>query len=262
MISKNSLNPHCKHRWEKFFSGRDYRLDKCVLCGIIQTVSKKKTIREYSETDIEEAVKIYWTRGDEWRQFSRDFLRFLPKKKGRLLDVGCGSGWTVAEENRRGHRACGIDLSKGMVSFGKKRIDKNLTAVSLQDFNPSEKFDYVTMNHVFEHFPDLTECLQKIRKLLKPHGRILIAVPNINSLTFRIFQRRWYPLSPWEHIWQFTPETLAKVIKDEGFLIQKTVVNSMSYNPKNPFKKLGFIGLLGFANFIGFGDQVVILAKK
>ncbi len=261
-ISKKSSELHCQHNWQKFFSIPKCTLEKCTNCGLIRTVSKKKTLNEYSETDIEEAVKLYWLRGEEWRAFSRKFIDNLPTKKGRLLDIGCGSGYVVAEANRRGLIATGIDPSKGMIYFGKKRIDPNLIAIPLEKYHPKDKFDYVTMNHVLEHITELSTCLKQIKSLLKYNGKLMVACPNINSLTFRIFQERWYPLSPWEHIWQFTPETLEMVIKNEGYTIKKRVVNSMSYNPKNPIKKLAFIILTTLANISGYGDQIIIVAQK
>lgn len=258
----NSFKKPCAHNWTIYFTGDGYHLEKCLLCDLIRVVSEKKTLAEYASDDIEEAVKQYWMRGDDWRSFSKKFVDYLPSEKGRLLDIGSGLGWVVAEANKRGFNAWGLDPSKSKVALGKKRVEKHLLAGTIEEYKPTKKFDYITMNHVFEHIPDLTTFLQHVRRLLVKRGWLLIACPNINSLTFRIFRKRWYPMSPREHYWQFTPKTLAQIVRNEGFSVRKIIVNSMSYNPPNPLKKLAFFFLLSFANLVGLGDQIVILAKK
>lgn len=261
-ISKKSSKQQHRHDWKNTFKCDEFSLDKCSSCSLIKTVNKLKTMKEYSETDIEEGVKQFWLHGDEYRSFAKFFIDHLPQKKGKLLDIGCGPGWFVAEANNRMFDAFGIDPSKGMIEFGKKRIDNNLKCVNFQNFNPQEKFSYVTLSHVIEHIPDLSSFLQKIKKVLTKNGHLLLATPNINSLMFKIFKCRWYPMSPKEHVWQFTPETLSNILVEEGFKIEKVTITSMGYNPSNIIKRLIFKLLTGFANLTNQGDQVLILAKN
>lgn len=259
---KKSSNKHCQHKWEKYFVCDSFSLDRCPKCELIKTVNKLKSLKQYSDTDIEEAVKQFWIRGDEYRRFAKIFIDFLPEKKGTLLDIGCGLGWYVAEANVRGHKAIGIDPNKGMISYGKKRVEPNLFAASYETFTSKQKFDYVTLCHVIEHIPDLPALLSKIKTLLKHNGLVLIATPNIDSLMFKIFKCRWYPMLPTEHVWQFTPKALKRILEDEGFKIKKTTITNMDYSPKNKLKKFAFDTANTFANLIEKGDQLVILATK
>lgn len=51
-----------------------------------------------------------------------------------------------------------------------------------EDFNPQNKFDTIVMEHILEHVDQPVELLQRIRKWLAPEGRILLGVPNGNSI--------------------------------------------------------------------------------
>lgn len=261
-ISKNSSKIFCAHKWTGFFLCDGFSLKKCVRCDLIRTENKLKTMKEYSDTTIEEAVKQYWLRGDEYIKFASIFVDKLPSKKGTVLDIGCGLGWVVHEVNKRGYRGKGIDPNKGMTSYGKEKLNVDLKCVEFDKYHTFEKFDYITLSHVIEHIPDLHRLLIKIKSHLKQNGRVLIATPNIDSLMFKIFKCRWYPMSPHEHIWQFTPKTLSKILRYEGYEIEKVTITNMSYNPKNKIKKLIFDIANLFANVTGQGDQIILLARK
>ena len=51
-----------------------------------------------------------------------------------------------------------------------------------EDFNPQIKFDTIIMEHILEHVDQPVELLQRIQKWLAPQGRILLGVPNGNSI--------------------------------------------------------------------------------
>lgn len=67
---------------------------------------------------------------------------------------------------------------------------------------------------------------------------------------------------PTEHVWQFTPKSLKKILEDEGLTIKKITVTNMDYNPQNKIKKLIFDTTNSLANLFGQGDQLVILATN
>jgi len=65
--------------------------------------------------------------------------------------------------------------------------------------------------HVFEHVPRPIETLRHMRDLLKPGGMLFIEVPNTSDLNM------FYDLLLFEHLYHFTPETLAWLLSREGF---------------------------------------------
>ena len=185
----------------------------------------------------------------------------LETKRGKLLDVGCGIGWVVAEAEKRGFEGTGIDSSKVFTDLGKKALRVKLFSKSLEKFQTKEKFDVIILNHVLEHIKDPVKFLQTVKMLLKPGGELLIACPNIRSLIFFLFKERWYGLQPAQHLSQFTPQTISMVVEKSGLVVRNVSTGSLYYNPPG-LKKLAFLFLTNFGALMGLGDQVFVKATK
>jgi SAM-dependent methyltransferase len=78
-------------------------------------------------------------------------------------------------------------------------------------------FDLVTMMHSLEHVHDPLQVLRAARELLVPGGRLVVAVPNIESLPFRWFGSSWFGLDLPRHLTHFTPRTLPLMLRWAGF---------------------------------------------
>lgn len=87
---------------------------------------------------LEEAERQFSTQKIKFQKFARDLLDFLPLSSGKLLDVGCGLGWVVAEANKRGFAAIGIDQAKPFVVTGERRLKVDLRVSDLEHFQTTE----------------------------------------------------------------------------------------------------------------------------
>lgn len=185
---------------------------------------------------------------EDKRRYARDLLNFLPAgTTGSLLDVGCGTEQILVQEaKRRGFEATGIDP---------------LVNTDLEHFRTRRKFDVIVLKHVLEHIANLDSFLSKCFRLLKDGGYLLVACPNIKSLMFFLFRKRWYGLQPDQHLWQFTPELLKAVLERNNFRIVKAKINNLDYQVKG-LKGIIFFFLLTGAQIFSAGDQLVFLAKK
>lgn len=211
--------------------------------------------------DDKEAKKHFQTQSEKFKRYAKEILDHLPVQSGKLLDVGCGLGWAVAEAQRRGFAATGIDQAKPYIQLGRKILKVNLVLSSLENFSTTEKYDVIIMNHVLEHIKYPDQFLKLAHKLLVSGGHLLVVCPNINSLMFWIFKERWYGLQPAQHLWQFTGKSLPALVNKKGFKVNSVIINSLDYQPAD-WKRIIFWLLVKFANIIGFGDQVFVLARK
>ena len=95
----------------------------------------------------------------------------------RILDIGCGTGALLRELSAYGE-ASGIDVSEKAVQYCKER---GLTRVSLGDAAklpfPDASFDIVVILDVLEHIEDDAAGCNEIKRVLKPGGHAIIAVP-------------------------------------------------------------------------------------
>ncbi len=252
-----------QNQQETVLTCQGFQLFRCQNCHQISTDKQVKT--NYPDQSIyqskTESARQLKNEAENFRRYSRELLDLLPMTSGELLDVGCGLGWLVAEAQKRGFVACGIDEAKPFIEVGRKALGVPLSHSSLADYKTKKKFDVIVLKHVLEHIEDPQNFLAKTNSLLKNNGLILVACPNIRSLMFWLFHCRWYGLQPAQHVWQFSPATLVGLIKLQGYKIDKVVTTSLDYQPGG-FKQIAFFLLTNLANWTGLGDQVIIIARK
>ncbi len=264
MLHKNVICPICKsNSWKETFHGNGYILQTSP-CGLTKTRVVDKNQNYPTDAlyeDSSEVKKHYQNQKEGFEQYAQSILNFIPVKSGTLLDVGAGFGWVVNEAKKRGFDSQGIDQSKTYAAFGKKTLQIDLKNVSLQEFKSKEKFDIVVLNHVLEHIAEPVSFLKKINGLLKTDGLLFVACPNIDSLMFTLFKSRWYGLQPYQHIWQFTPDSLERLIESNGFKTDKLQTTNLDYKVSGA-KGFVFSLITTLAPFFRLGDQTFIVVRK
>jgi SAM-dependent methyltransferase len=134
-----------------------------------------------------------------------------------LLDVGCGTGLFLHLAHQAGMKPQGIELSRSAGEYGRVNYGLDIYTGSLESAGlPEESFDIITMSHVLEHLPDPVAALRRLAGALKPGGLLFLSVPNFDSVEARFFGRRWFSLDAPRHLYQFTPDTLSKVLAAAG----------------------------------------------
>ncbi len=155
------------------------------------------------------------------------------KGRGKILDVGCGTGEFLHEMQRRGWQASGIETSTRAAEFAHKNYGLETAAADLLEADfAAEQFDVITFWHVLEHVHDPLATLKIARKILKDDGVILIACPNIESVDARFYSSGWVALDAPRHLSHFTPDTLARAAAEadlEVFKIRPMILDTV-YN--------------------------------
>ena len=62
------------------------------------------------------------------------------------------------------------------------------------------QYDFIMLNHVFEHMDDPVETLQKLYQLLKPNSYLLIRTPVMGTYSWNKYQENWMGLDAPRHI--------------------------------------------------------------
>ncbi len=142
-----------------------------------------------------------------------DLLNRRQPAHGTLLDVGCGPGDFIAQAQQAGWQAYGIEVSPSQVKFAQGR---GLSVSLCEDFmmyTSDIHFRAIVFNHVLEHVPSPKGYLMQGFRMLSPGGILVIAVPNYACLSRRIFRQYWTHLDLPRHIFQYTPQTLSRLIR-------------------------------------------------
>lgn len=152
-----------------------------------------------------------------------------------VLDIGCHIGVISERLKKFNNKVYGIDLSKGALEYAKGRGIQTIHG----DFMQKEfdcRFDVIVAGECLEHVFDGDAFLTKIKRLLKPCGKLVLTVPNVASLGRRImllignnpvleFTARRTDAG---HIRYHTFDNIKQLFNDNGFKIDKlcgTVVN-------------------------------------
>ncbi|MCZ6782319.1 MAG: class I SAM-dependent methyltransferase [Proteobacteria bacterium] len=152
----------------------------------------------------------------------RSAMGLPAEARGRLLDVGCGSGLFLSVMQDLGWRIAGVELDPEAAEVARRELDSDeIHAGELADLAlPPDTFDAITLSHVIEHLLDPVAVLGECRRLLRPGGWLAVATPNARSLGRQRFGRAWRGWEPPRHIHVFDPTTLRRVVEAAGFRVR------------------------------------------
>ena len=139
-------------------------------------------------------------------------------KPGKILDSGCGTGWALLKFKNDGWECVGVEPSTAAARFGREnyQLDVRTGTVNSEKF-PNALFDYVRSNHSLEHDPDAEKTIATFRRIIKDDGKLLVGVPNIDSLPARWFGRYWWYLGAPVHTYNFSIKHLTILLNNNNF---------------------------------------------
>ena len=152
--------------------------------------------------------------------------------EGRILDVGCGNGGFLAQMKSLGYDVTGTEWTQRSASRVDASLGVPVLAGDLLDLGlPHESFDAVTLWHVLEHVRDPFATLNEVRRLLRPEGRLFLAMPNVESWQAKMFEGAWFHLDPPRHLFHFGPKSIGVLLNRTGFRLDWLSTFSMEQNP-------------------------------
>ena len=151
------------------------------------------------------------------RRLTDYLMRYLPRERGMLLDVGCGNGDFLVKAVSAGWSAHGCDTDTQAVA-GCRARGADAREGNVEAWRGA-KFDAITMNHVIEHVHDPRATMLAVFDLLKPGGFLYIETPNIDATTYERFGADWRGLEIPRHLCIFAHQALVALLQECGFVI-------------------------------------------
>lgn len=217
---------------DHFLSKEVFELLRCENCGFVFTQDHpdENKISRYYESD------YYISHNDSAKGFSSILYRLsrsimLKKKrrivhelaginKGCLLDIGSGTGHFISVMKKSGWMVQGIEINDKAREYSVSRTGLDVISPDSISTLPTGSFDCITLWHVLEHFQDPSGYASEIKRLLKPGGTCIAALPNIDSFDARHYREYWAAYDVPRHLWHFTPSAFGIFTEKAGFQIK------------------------------------------
>jgi len=138
--------------------------------------------------------------------------------KGRLLDVGCATGFFLDLARSQGWEVLGSEVSEFSAGYARERFGLDVRLGTLRQLHlDTASFHAVTMWDVIEHVVDPLAELQEVRRILRPQGVLSIITPDAGSWMARLLGRRWEEFRRVrEHIYFFSRRTMRDMLRKAG----------------------------------------------
>ena len=159
----------------------------------------------------------------------------LCESYGNFLDVGAGNGELSFLLLKKGFKhGTGVEVINNP-NLNKLEEYNNFSVFNglIQDFKTEEKFDFILMSEVFEHFPpeDLKEIILNLTNLLKPGGIVYLNTPNPLNVGPASISKIYYKHCKYGHYKHYTKREIVNLFEDNFELIGHQF-NELSSNIK------------------------------
>lgn len=158
-------------------------------------------------------------------------VKMAKSNTGKLLDVGCGSGDRLDILRKVGFDTYGVEISQA-AEYAKQHLGLNVKQGDLFDADyPDSFFDIVTLYNVLEHTHDPRKVIKELKRILKDNGILIIQVPNIDCVQFKIFKKRWAAIDVPRDLYYFSDSILKCFLEKEEFIVNKVDHSNNFWHP-------------------------------
>ena len=223
------------------YSQLPWRIVACAECGFVflanpvnysdlvddqawQKNYQKESVRRRRERPVLDRL----SKASRWRlrlfgrknPRARRFLKVF--RKGRVLDVGCGGGRSLAAPLL----PFGVEISKQLAEKADLRMQKRgghcVHAAAIEGIRSFESrfFDGVLLNSFLEHETNPLPLLREVHRALSDDGIVYVRVPNFSSVNRRVMGRKWCGFRYPDHVNYFGAGSLSKMANLAGFELQ------------------------------------------
>jgi SAM-dependent methyltransferase len=224
-------------------TGELFRILQCAGCGLGHTAPQPEDLGRYYGSTYHGG-----RHGVTDRMCVERRLRFVRSvvQPASVLDFGCGDGGFLVAASAEGWGATGVEMKPEHARFkGLKVVDR------IED--TAGPFDLITLWHSLEHVRSPQQVLGTLSARLARRGRMIVAVPNLDSNQARFFGAKWFHLDVPRHLFHFTPRALERLFHIHGLkVVQKwnleteidlfgwiqSILNVMMANPNVLFDTL------------------------
>jgi SAM-dependent methyltransferase len=198
-----------------------FQVVRCGGCALLRTDPRptRTTIRRYYPADYAPYQLRAQAPHQEQHWLDRRVTAMPPvSPPGRLLEIGTSFGAFLNTSKLAGWDVTGVEFDEPTAARAAALTGAPVHADSVESVQlEPASFDLICAWQVVEHFHDPVLALRRCFDWLRPGGWLAIAVPDIGSVEFRLFQERWFALELPRHLFHFTSSTCRAMFETCGF---------------------------------------------
>jgi len=257
--------PVCKGKtsflYEKKLEGSAFSIFRCADCGLgfVNPIPTNEELQSFYEKNYYNSNSAwgYHTPYEELESGLKKIYKKLLSKCGhrlstysvkRVLDVGCAYGYflDVAKEELQPEVTVGLDVTSESASVVLEKGHFFVSGLFEDSDLPFKQFDLIFMGDVFEHLRNPEAAAKKLSDMLSSNGLLILTTVNFKSWLARFLGSKWRLMTPPEHLFFWTPQSIKLLFGKYGF--NGDVKSYWLYYPKsyvfNRFKEqFGFYPL-------------------
>ena len=264
------------HTKDYSLTGEDFQIIQCANCTLEYTdpAPSKEAIAPYynfpsyiSHTDTKQGLvnKMYHkVRNHTLTQKTNWVQSLFTGHKGHLLEVGAGTGAFANSMSKKGWKVTALEPDAASRQKALENYDINLLPIEELSHLEPAKYEVITLWHVLEHVHDLNAYMKTFHSLLKPNGRLIIAVPNYTSYDAGFYKNYWAAYDVPRHLYHFSPLSMHYLAKKHKMsIVQKLPMWFDSFYVSllsEKYKQSGMIGMMR-AFFVGCISNLTALSN-
>jgi len=212
-------------------SGEVFEIFKCPGCGFLFTQNhpdESESVRYYESEEYISHSDSHKTVFDIVYQLARKVMLIRKKKivtknwnrsRGIILDIGSGTGHFLNSMKKTGWQTEGVEINIKAREFARSLFNLNLLSPPEIHSLPDKSFDCITLWHALEHFHEPSDYFNEIKRLLRPDGALIIAIPNNDSYDSMYYGSEWAAYDVPRHLWHFSPDIFSLFAEKYGFSV-------------------------------------------
>ena len=234
------------------FSKSGYAIYQCMNCGglfVYPQISETELLSIYGEDYFRRGNKYTFESANQYSDSTQKndsqkiayLQRYQPT--GRLLDVGCATGGFLKIAQEAGYEIAGVEVSEYAVSAAREHLAADIFHGDVLSAHfPAKAFDIVTLWDVLEHLRDPHVTLQEIVRILRPEGILCLSTGDASSFIAKALGKYWHLLTPPQHVFFYTPNSLRKILEQHGltqqalcYMGKKTTLDFVLFKARETF---------------------------
>jgi 2-polyprenyl-3-methyl-5-hydroxy-6-metoxy-1,4-benzoquinol methylase len=219
---------------------KSYDYNECNQCGfkfIYPLPTQQELTDFYNKTrvniDLKQTVKKLITEFDQspsnpkkdWFHIVlKNVQQICKKEKLSILELGSGYGYFIHEMTNKGQQVIGTESTKEYAEAVSEVINGKIEFIDqplIQQYG-KEQFDFVYLEHVFEHVLSPEKLLAEIKEVMKQDGVLVLSVPNTSSLFSKLMGKKWPWATPPDHLYYYNLKSITTLLSKHNL----KVVNS------------------------------------